>query len=185
MARKCEQPWHSCQQDNTTHVQRISAVNNVSSPSSIGIEPVSWLPTVQIDGKQMWAIVTFMPKRQINPRTERQLSQGREFSEFARNGTSELIIIWWNRMARKCELAWHSCQQDNTIYVQRIRVVNNASSPSSIGIEPVSWFSSVQIEWQGNVSKHVILEQKTNQSTYIATVYPTSWVLRVRSEWNP
>jgi hypothetical protein len=34
-----------------------------------------------------------LEKRKTNPRTDRQESQRRQFSEFARNGTRELIIV--------------------------------------------------------------------------------------------
>jgi hypothetical protein len=136
----------------------------------------------------MWASVTFIRTRgPINPRTEQQCSQSRGLSEFTRNGTHELIIIWCNRMARKCEQSWHSCKQEvPPIHVLSHSVVNELSSPSSLAMEPVSWLSSVQIEWQGNVSKRAIhTNNKTHKSTYRATVQPTTSVLRVRSEWNP
>jgi hypothetical protein len=139
MARKCELAWHSCQQDKYIHVPSHSKVNDVSAPSSLGMEPVSPLKPVQREWQDMWASVTFMPTRQTNPRTEPQQSQRRQFPEFARNWTRELIINCSNRMAGKCELAWHSCQQDTPIHVPRFSVVNDVSSPSSLGIEPVTW----------------------------------------------
>jgi hypothetical protein len=145
----------------SVNVLRNSQCNNVSLPSSFGIEPVSslwpygteWQGNVskrgmlrnyinkftyevpiestlsvlrvpselnpwddsqltEQNGKKMWASVTFMRTRQTNPRTEKQWSQRRHFSEFARNGTRELILSWWKRMELKCEQAWHSYEQD-------------------------------------------------------------------------
>jgi hypothetical protein len=133
------------------------------------------------NNKQMWASVTFIWTRQTNPRTEPQLCQRRKFSQFARNGTRELIISCPNRMASKCEQAWHSYEQDKPIHIPSDRWVNHVSSPSSLGIEFVSWLWSVQIEWPGNVSKRDIHIKKMNQSTYRATAQSTTWVLRARS----
>jgi hypothetical protein len=170
MARKCEQARHSYeQQDPKIHVLSHSAANNISSPSSLGMEPVSWFPSVQKNGKEMWAIVPLIrTTRPTTPRTERQCSQKCQASEFSRNGTRELIFICSNRMARKCEQAWHSYEQeDKPIHVQRKRAINDVSSPSSLGMEPVSRLSAVQIEWQGNVSKRDIpmKKVKTNPRT--------------------
>jgi hypothetical protein len=125
---------------------------------------------INYNGKKMWASVTFMTTRHINPRTEIQRSQRCKFSEFARNGTRELIRSCSNS---KCEQAWHSCHQDTPIHVQRSSQVNDISSPSSLGMKPVSWLRSVQIEWEGNLSKRGIHANKTHQSTYRATVYST------------
>ena len=134
----------------------------------------------------MWASVTFMPTRQTNPRTEPQFIQRRQCSEFAGNGTREFIRNCSNRMERKCEQARHSLEKDKSIHVQRYNVVNDVSAPSLLGMEPVSWFQPVQIEWwQANVSKHDIHMKKTNQSTYRASVQSTTSVLRVCSEWSP
>jgi hypothetical protein len=131
----------------------------------------------------MWASVSFIRIRQTNPRTERQESQQRQFFEFDRNWTRELIIIWSNRMARACEQACHSYEQDKPIHVLRYSWVNNVSSPSWLGIEPVSWLSSDGREWQGHVSKRDIHMNKTNhQSTYWETANSTTSVFRVRSE---
>jgi hypothetical protein len=116
MARKCEQAWYSCQQDKPIHVRSPREVNDVNFPSSLGMEPVmSGLPADRIEwqanvieqnGKELWArSVKFMPTRHTNARTERQRNQLRKFSEFAGNGTRELIKLWWNRGARQ---AWHS-----------------------------------------------------------------------------
>jgi hypothetical protein len=133
--------WHSYEQDKPMHVPSDSIVNDVRSPSSLGIAPVSILSAAQIEwqGKMSKASVTFIPTRQTNPRTEFQYTQRRQFSEFARNGTRELTIIWWNRMTRKCEQAWHSYEQGKPIHVQRSRYANDASSPNSVGMEPMSW----------------------------------------------
>jgi hypothetical protein len=43
VARKCELEWQSYEQDKPIHVPSHSTVNNVSAPSSLGIELVSWL----------------------------------------------------------------------------------------------------------------------------------------------
>jgi hypothetical protein len=43
MASKCEQAWHSCQQDTRLHIPSHRPVNKVSSLSLLGIEPVSRL----------------------------------------------------------------------------------------------------------------------------------------------
>jgi hypothetical protein len=77
-------------------------------------------------------------------------------------------------MASKCEQAWQSCQHDKPIHVQVYSPVNDVSFPISLGIEPSSWLESVQIEWQGNVSKRDIPANKTNQSTYQASLEPTT-----------
>jgi hypothetical protein len=45
------------------------------------------------------------------------------------------------------------CQQGTPIDVQRSSKVKEVRSPSSVGMEPVSSFKSVQKEWQGNVSQ--------------------------------
>jgi hypothetical protein len=135
--------------------------------------------------RKMWASMTVIRPRQTNPRTERQPSQQRQVSELARNWTRELIISWWKRMARKCEQACHSYKQGKPIHVQSTSWFNNVRSPSSIGIEPVSWLKPDQIEWKGNVSKRVIHMNKTNQSTYRDPVYSRTSALRVRSELNP
>jgi hypothetical protein len=140
---------------------------------------------IEQNGKQMWASVTFMQTRQSNARTENQKIQRRQCSEFARNGTRDSIISCSNRMASKCEQVWHSCQQDNPMHVPRISTSNDASAPISLGIEPVSWLYSVQIEWQRSVSKHDIHTNKRNQFTYRDTALPTTWVGRVRLELNP
>jgi hypothetical protein len=133
----------------------------------------------------MWAGVTFMPTRQTHPRTDIQESQRSKFSEFARNGPCELIRPCSNRTASKCEQAWHSYEQDKRMHVQSHSPVNDVSSPSSLGMEPLSWLDPVQkIEWQGNVSKREMHANKTNESTYRATVDSTTSVLWVRSEWN-
>jgi hypothetical protein len=135
----------------------------------------------------MWARVTFIrTRRHINPRTEPHASQRCQFSKFARNVSRKLIIIYSNIMARKCEQGWHSYEQDKPIHVQSHRPVNDVSFPSSLGMEPVSWLSAVQIEWQENVSKPSIhTNKKTHQSTYWATGESTMSVLQVRSEWIP
>jgi hypothetical protein len=73
-------------------------------------------------------------------------------------------------MARKCEQDWHSYEQDKPIHVPSDSSVNDRISPSWLGIEPVSALLSAQIEWQANVSKRDISKNKTNQSTYRATV---------------
>jgi hypothetical protein len=98
---------------------------------------------------------------------------------------SQIILLWCNRMASKCEQAWHSCQQDKPIHVPSHSKVNDLSSPRLLGIEAVSWLSSVRTEWQANVSKRDIHTNKINQSTYWATEQSTTLVLRVHSEWNP
>jgi hypothetical protein len=50
----------------------------------------------------------------------------------------------------------------------------DVSSPSSLGMEPVSWLKTAQIEWkQGNVSKRDIHANKTHQSTYQDPVQST------------
>jgi hypothetical protein len=72
------------------------------------------------NGKEMWASMTFIRKRQTDPRTEQQRSQRRQFSKFARNWTRELIIICSNRMARMCEQAYNPRDQDKPIHVQRL-----------------------------------------------------------------
>jgi hypothetical protein len=87
-----------------------------------------------------------MRTRQTNQRTEPQISQQRQFSEFARNGTFESIVFCSNRMARKCEQAWHSFQRDKPIHVPRSSRVNDVSSPSSLRIDPVSRLRAVQTE---------------------------------------
>jgi hypothetical protein len=94
---------------------------------------------IKLNGKEMWASMTFIRTSQTNPRAEPQRSQQGKFSEFARNWTRELIKICSNRMARKCEHGWHSCQQDKPMYIRNHSSVNNVPSPSSLGIEPVSW----------------------------------------------
>jgi hypothetical protein len=68
----------------------------------------NYFPLMEQHGKEMWASESFIRKRYTNPRTEPQISQRRQLFEFARNGTSELIMICSNRMARKCELGGHS-----------------------------------------------------------------------------
>jgi hypothetical protein len=176
------------EQDKPIHVPIYRRVNEVSSLSSLGMEPVSWLESVQIEwqgnvsnrdihmnkknqctygatvksmcsvvwvrsewnpwvdfhlteqnGKEVWASVTLTRTRWTNARTEPQESQCGQFSEVARNGTRELIFIWRNRMARKCEQAWHSYEQDIPIHVPSLSIFNEGSSPSSLGMEPVSW----------------------------------------------
>jgi hypothetical protein len=139
----------------------------------------------------MWASVTFMSTRQTNPRTKIQLSQQRQFSEFARNWTRELTEPCSNRMARKCEQAWHSCQQDKPIHVRSTSLVKDVSSPSSLGMEPVSWLYPVQkIEWQGNVSKQAWHSYEQNKPIHVPRysrlndvsspsslgIEPTSWL---------
>jgi hypothetical protein len=101
----------------------------------------------------MWASVTLMPSRQTNPRTERKMFQRLQFSEFARNGTRELIRICSNRMASKCENAWHACQHDKSIRVPSDSPVNAVSSPSSLGIDPLRSLSlspETEAEWKIN-----------------------------------
>jgi hypothetical protein len=133
----------------------------------------------------MWASVTIMRTRQTNARTEKQPSQRGKFSEFARNWPRELIIIWSNRIARKCERAWYLYEQDKPMHVRRYRWVKDVSSPSSLGINPVSWFWSDQAEWQANVCKRGNHANKRKQCTYRAKVQSTRSVLWVRSEFTP
>jgi hypothetical protein len=186
LARKCEQAWQSSEQDKPMHVRRCSIVNDVSAPSSFGIEPVSWSESVQIEWQGNVSKRDFHAnKRQTNARTERQNNQQSKSSEFAGNWTRELILIWSSRMARKCEQAWHSCQQDKSIHVRSDRWVNDVSVTSSLGIEPVSWLFSDQTEGQGHVSKRDFHANETNQCTYGATVQPMTSILRVRSELTP
>jgi len=99
----------------------------------------------------MWEAVRVMPTRQADPRTERPEIQQSQFTEFGLNGTHQLTISWKNRMARKCEPAWQSMQQEKsnqTRNVPRISGVNDFSSPSSLGMEPVSLLSADQRERQ-------------------------------------
>jgi hypothetical protein len=175
MARKCEQAWHSCQQDKSIHVLSDSRINEVSSPSSTGIEPVSWFCPVQIEWQgNVSKGDIHAPTRQTNPRTEPQRIQRRQFSEFTRNCTREFSRPCSSRMGRKGEQqALNSYEQDKPLHVQSHSAVNEVSSPSSLGIEPVSGLDPVQIEWQGNVSKGGIHTNKTNQSTYGATAQST------------
>jgi hypothetical protein len=50
MARKCEQAWLSCYQDKQPiHVQRCTIPKEVSAPSSVGMEPLSWLVAVKTE----------------------------------------------------------------------------------------------------------------------------------------
>jgi hypothetical protein len=133
----------------------------------------------------MWESVSFIRTRQTNPRTEIQSSQRRQFFEFDRNWTRKAINIWSNRMARTCEKACLSCQQDKPIHVPRYSRVNDVSSLSSIGIEPVSRLESDQVEWQRHVSKRDMLTTIINQYPYRDTVESTTSVFRVRSELNP
>jgi hypothetical protein len=49
----------------------------------------------------MWASVTFIRTRKMNPRTEIHLNQQRQFTEFAWNGTRELIIPCSIRMSKE------------------------------------------------------------------------------------
>jgi hypothetical protein len=56
-----------------------------------------------------------------------------------------------------------SWEPDKPIHVRSASRVNEVSSPSSLGIEPVSSFKADQTEWQGNVSKRDIHTNKTNQ----------------------
>jgi hypothetical protein len=118
------------------------------------------------NGKKRWASVRFISTKWNNPRTEIQWSQRRKVTEFARNGTREFIRPCSKRMARKCEQAWHSYEKGKSIHVLRYIVFNIVSFPSSLGMGPVSLLSSVQIEWQENVSKRDIHRNKTKQSTY-------------------
>jgi hypothetical protein len=185
MTNKSEQAWHSNEEDN----QSTYRISGLPTTSVLRVR-LEWNPWVdwgltEYNGKEMWASVTFIGTRQTEPRTERQRSQQRQFSEFARNGTRELIISWWNRMVRKCEQAWHSNEQDRRTHVPSHSSVNEAISPSSLGVEPVSWLVADWTEWQGNVSKLKIHKNKIHQSTYRATAESTTSVLRVRSEWNP
>jgi hypothetical protein len=149
------------------------------------------------NGKEMWARVTFIVTSQTNARTGIQLSQQGKFPEFARNWPRELIIIWSNRMMRKCEQGWHSCQQDKASHVQSHIAFNDVSSPSSLGMVPESRFSSVQIEWQGNVSKRDIHTKKTEpihvqshsavnevSSPRSLGIEPVSWLRPDRTEWK-
>jgi hypothetical protein len=138
------------------------------------------------NGNKIWACVTDLRTRWTNPRTEPQSSQRRKFFEFARNWTRELIITWWNRLARKCEPAWHSYEQDSPIHVPRYIQVNDVSSLSSLGMEPVSWLSPDGTEWQGKVSGSMRDRptNKINRATYRATVKSTTSVLRIGSELN-
>jgi hypothetical protein len=125
---------------------------------------------IKQNGEEMWANVTIMRTRQTNARTEPKRSQRRQCSEFARNRPSELIRICSNTMARKCEQAWHSCEQDKPFHVLSDRIINPVSAPSSLGIDPVSWLVPNGTELQGNVSKRDIYANKTNQQcTYGAT----------------
>jgi hypothetical protein len=41
MVSKCEEAWHSGQQVKPIHVLSDNSVKDVSSPSSLGMEPVS------------------------------------------------------------------------------------------------------------------------------------------------
>jgi hypothetical protein len=163
-------------QDKTIHVQSHRLANDLSSPSSSGKVPVSRLePGDRTEWQgEMWA-----RKRDIHAnktrqtRTDGQPNQQGKCSEFARNCTRELISTCSNnRMARKwCEQAWrHSCQQEKPIHVRTYSSVNSVSSPSSLGMEPVSRLPTVRTEWQGNVSKrdniHTNKTRQTNQSTY-------------------
>jgi hypothetical protein len=184
MASKCEQAWHSYEQDKPIHIPSDRWVNDVSSPSSLGIEFVSWLWSVQIEWPANVSKHNIHTNKKNHPRTEIQLSQPQKFCEFARNGTRELIMICSNRMARKCEQAWHPYKKDKPIHVPSHSSVNDVSSPSSLGIWPVSWLYSDGTEWQGTVSKRGIHKNEINQSTYRNPDRSTTSVLRVRSEWN-
>ncbi len=132
---------------------------------------------IKQNGKQMWASVTSIWTRQKNPRTKIQASRQLQISKFAWNWTRESITTWLNRMvASKCEHAWQSSKQEKPIHIPSHSWANDQSSPSSpslVGIEPVSWLEFVQTEWQRNVSKRDICANKTNQSTYGATDQPT------------
>jgi hypothetical protein len=118
----------------------------------------------------MWAGVPFIRTRQINPRTEPQLSQRRQCSEFARNGSRQLIIICTNRMARKCEQAWHDYKQDTPIHVPRSSRVNDASRPSSLRMELESWLFPVQIGKKMWASVPFIRTRQTNARTEIQCI---------------
>jgi hypothetical protein len=157
MARKCEQAWHSCQQKTNQYTYK-GTYEAARSVPRVPSELTPWVGfrLFKENGKYLWDLVRVLLSRQNNARTEVQYSQQRQFSEFARNWTRELISLYSNRMASKCEQAWHSCQQEKQIHVRRRSLDNNVSSPSSLGIEPVSWLVSIQIEWQGNMSKRDI-----------------------------
>jgi hypothetical protein len=186
MARKCEQRWHSYEQDPPIHVRRWRKLNDVSSPSSLGMEPVSWLFSDRIEWQGNVSQRDIHANKR-NPSTYRVAGESttsvlRVRSEW--NLWVDYHLIEY-RMAMECEQAWHRCRQDKPIHVLSASEVNEVSSPSSLGMEPVSWLSPVQIEWQGNVSKCDIHANKTNESTYWDTYQSTTKVFWVRSEWNP
>ncbi len=52
MARKGEQAWHSYEQDKPIHILRNNLVNYVSALSLLRMEPMSWLPSVQIERQE-------------------------------------------------------------------------------------------------------------------------------------
>jgi hypothetical protein len=143
----------------------------------------------------MWARVTFMPTRHINPRTEKQIIQRCQCSEFARNGTGELIFNCSNKMVRKCEQAWHSCQQDTSIHVLRSSRVNDVRSRRPLGMEPVRSLDPVQIEWQGSEQAwhscqqdtpiHVPSDRLINEVSSPSSLgmEPVSWLVSVQIEW--
>jgi hypothetical protein len=88
--------------------------------------------------------------------------------------------------------------KDKPIHLRRYSwEKKDVSSPSSLGIEPFSWFSSVQIEWQGNVSKlqhslqhdkpvHVHSASVVNDVSAPSSlgIDPVSWFSSVQIEWQ-
>jgi hypothetical protein len=87
----------------------------------------------------------------------------------------EINRIW---QGTRCEqAAWHSFihshEQDKpnqSIHVPNERSINNVISPSSLGMEPVSWLYPIRTEWQGTICEQAWLwtmQDKTHQSIHV------------------
>ena len=153
--------------DKWIHVHRYRNSNDFSWPSSLGMEPVSWLVSAQMNGKEMWASVKVMPIRQDKRIHVRSSSNCNDFSwpsSLGMEPVSSLVSVQieWQGNVSKCESHANKRNQTNTRTErqgsQRGQLTEFAWNGTSEFI--IIWSN----EWQENVSKCESHANKTRQT---------------------